>query len=133
MENTVSKAPQEQQQVQKNEVIVSSQEAQAVTVQQSSRANLTLDTAPRYALHVPGGMTDEVISAVQELGKITPENVNTAASALLAVYGAAESRGFDVDVEVRAAPTFDIYIEENIVTDSPEIAIDADFTIEDNQ
>ena len=111
---------------QKTELVVNSG-ADAVMPVQSARPTISVDVAPRYSLNVGASSLDnDFLTAVRELGQTTPEQLNTAANMAMALYGAAEAKGYDVNIAVNAAPTIEINLNGSVQIDESQILIDTD-------
>ena len=106
--------------------------AAAVMPMQSARPTISVDVAPRYSLNVgASSLDDDFLTAVRELGQTTPEQLNAAANMAMALYGAAEAKGYDVNIAVNAAPTVEINLNGAIQIDESKTIIDSDFIIEE--
>lgn len=68
---------------------------------------------------------------MEQLGTPSPEQLNAAASMAMALYSAAEAKGFDVDIAVNAAPSITVKLDSGIQLDDSQILIDVDFTEKD--
>ena len=120
------------------EMPVPAQEPTAVTLpaeRLSARPTISVDLAPHYRIHETGPvLREETLEAVRELSATSTEQLNAGANMAVALFGAAQTRGFDVDIAVSVAPTIDIDFGQSIMPEHPDIVIGADVTVdnEDN-
>ena len=99
---------------------------------QQSRPTISLNIAPHFIVNVNGDRLDEdTFNNAERLGQSSTEMINKGANALMGIYGAAEAKGFDVNVAVNAAPTVEINLNGNIQIDESKTIIDSDFIIEE--
>ena len=111
------------------------QEPTAVTLpaeRLSTRPTISIDMAPHYRIHETGPvLREETLEAVRELSATSTEQLNAGANMAVALFGAAQTRGFNVDIAVSVAPTIDIDFSQSIMPEHPDIVIDADVTVDD--
>lgn len=112
--------------MQKSELAIDSGEVSGMPLL-SNRPTISVDVAPHYTLNVSGNtMDDDMFQAVRELGQTTPEQLNAAANMAMALYGAAEAKGYGVNITVNAAPTIEINFDNSINPDVGPISIHDD-------
>ena len=117
------------------EMPVQAQEPEAVTLpaeRLSARPTISIDMGTHYRIHETGPMLrEETLEAVRELSATSTDQLNAGANMAVALFGAAQTRGFDVDIAVSVAPTIDIDFSQSIMPEHPDIVIDADVTVDD--
>lgn len=116
---------------------VQAQEAQGLTTvtlpaeRLSARPTISVDMGPHFRIHETGPvLREETLEAVRELSATSTEQLNAGANMAVALFGAAQSRGFDVDIAVSVAPTIDIDFSQSIMPEHPDIVIGADVTVD---
>lgn len=113
------------------EVIPTTEPSTALAPQQS-RPTISVSVAPHYTLEVREPyLNTDTVSALEQLGTPSPEQLNAAASMAMALYSAAEAKGFDVDIAVNAAPSITVKLDSGIQLDDSQILIDVDSTEKD--
>lgn len=118
-----------------SEMPVQAQEPEVVTLpaeRLSARPTISVDMGPHYRIHETGPvLREETLEAARELSATSTEQLNAGANMAVALFGAAQTRGFDVDIAVSVAPTIDIDFSQSIMPEHPDILIDADVTVDD--
>ena len=116
------------------EMPVPAQEPTAVTLpaeRLSARPTISVDMGPHDRIHETGPvLREETLEAVRELSATSTEQLNAGANMAVALFGAAQTRGFDVDIAVNVAPTIDIDFGQSIMPEHPDIVIGADVTVD---
>lgn len=99
---------------------------------QQSRPTISANIAPHYIVNVNSDKLDEdTFSYAERFGQTTAEQLNNGANMLMALFGAADAKGYDVNIAVNAAPTVEINLNGDIRVDDSKIVIDSDFTVEE--
>ena len=99
---------------------------------QQSRPTISANIAPHYIVNVNSDKLDEdTFSYAERFGQTTAEQLNNGANMLMALFGAADAKGYDVNIAVNAAPTVEINLNGDIRVDDSKIVIDSDYTVEE--
>ena len=114
------------------EMPLQAQEPTAVTLpaeRLSARPTISVDMGPHYRIHENGPvLREETLEASRELSATSTEQLNASANLAVALFSAAQTRGFDVDIAISVAPTIDIDFSQSIMPEHPDIVIGADVT-----
>ncbi len=98
---------------------------------QSARPTISVDMGPHFRIHESGHvLSDETLEAARQLGTTSPEQLSAAANMAMALFNAANSKGYDVDIAVNAAPTIDIDFSQSIIPEHPDVVVDADVRVD---